>query len=305
MPNNLIFAPMRWTGLALLLTILVFSGTGCDKNEPVPAYLSIDSASFNPGPAEGNKIQQIVAVRCAVNGKTLGVFELPAKIPVLSTGKFKVQLLPYVRINGSRQKHEWFSVCKSIDTVLTFSASKVVKLSNVVFSYRSSIQLKWLEDFEDNNSTLIKVNIPQGDTAGITTVPFDLEGRYKSNTHAYTVTMKASDTLKVFDLRSFDQFTNFPSEVADIYLEIDVNTPVELQLALNRRKPGQSNEYVPYLQINPTDGIWKRFYVNLKYEIASNDPATEYIIILSGTKPEELKSEARVHIDNIRLVYTN
>lgn len=304
-PNNLIFATMRWIGIATIVLLVSLLGAGCDKSEGVPAYLSIDSTSFTAGVNQGNNYQQIDAVGVTVDGKVIGIFELPAKIPVFVAGKKKVSLLPYVRLNGSRTKFTWYSTMNSVDTFLTFTASRTTKFVNPTFTFRSTIKISWLEDFEDNNSTLIKANLPPSDTAGIFKTDFDLNGRFKSKTLAYAVKLKTNDTLKVFDLTSFDRFNDFPAQVSDIFFEIDLNTPIELEIALNRRKPGQSFEYVPYLQINPTDGSWKRFYINLQYEIASQPKGTEYVILISGTHAPDKKTDSEVLIDNIRLNFTN
>lgn len=300
--NKLTFAPtMRFLILAMGCLFVLIGG--CTKNQVVPAYLAIDSASFLASGAQGNNIQDIRVVKVLVDSREIGMFDLPAKVPILKEGKLKIQLIPYVLINGSSTQVARYTSLLSADTTLNFTASKTTKFSNPIFKFRSTTKMAWVEDFEDNNSTLIKGNLLSGDTMGIRSTNFSLNGRYGGSTNALFVRMKDVDSIRVFDLKSFDIFTGFPSIEADIFMEMDINSPVPLEIALSRKLPNQIAEYVPYMQINSTDGKWKRFNVNFKYETAGHSTATEYRIIISGGKSASERNLNDVLIDNIRLNY--
>jgi len=52
-----------------------------------------------------------------------------------------------------------------------------------------------------------------------------------------------------------------------------------------------------------TGGNWKRFYINLIYELYNQPGETEVQLMISPMKPEELKTAQEIFIDNIRFSY--
>jgi hypothetical protein len=62
-------------------------------------------------------------------------------------------------------------------------------------------------------------------------------------------------------------------------------------------------EYVPYVTVNATNNEWKRFYINLIYEIQGQPANTQYEIFFSLDKPQNFEGSTEFLIDNIRLSY--
>ncbi len=290
--------------ILIIFTLVLF--VSCDrKKEAIPAYLHIDSLTFKAGPGRGNDIQEFAAVYCYLGDNLLGIFETPVDIPILAQGLHRIQLFPAVRLNGSRSNFAMYKSARGIDTLLQLNPRQVTKLSNAQFGFRSNANLRWMEDFEDNNSKLVDMNKAKGDTSLIASEYFELNGKYAGNSLVYEIQMKGTDTLKIYDLQSFEKFDQMPTDGTDIMLEFDIKTPIGVQLAL-RRENSVSDNYVPYLFINPTNGEWKRFYTNLVYEIGGQPGDSKYTIIFAVTKlggynPGDIK----IMIDNIRLSYLN
>lgn len=300
--NSRLFLPfMRLLLASFIAIILLQSCKGID--EPIPAYLHIDSLDIAVKAGQGNNIHQIKAIEAYSDGELLGIFELPATIPLHRVGKSKISIVAAVNLNASKNKIAVHSSFIPTDTVLNFEAGKITKIASVPLNYRNNTNFKWLEDFEDNSSTVINISIPPDDTAFIETVPFDLNGKFKGNTKVYSAIIHKSDTTKYIDLGSFNQFENIPSDGRDIFLEFDVKCDADVQLALKRTN-GSGAEYVPYLAVYATGENWKRIYVNLVYEIGGQAADTKYQILFSSSFGAA-SVDRKIQIDNIRLTYNN
>lgn len=286
---------------ALLAIICIFAG--CDREtEPVPSYIRIDSVNVYANASQGNDIHDISAVNVYVDEQFLGLFEIPSTIPVLFTGKRKLSVIPSVRLNGSSNQHVIHRLFNRTDTVIDLTAGNITALGNLTFTYKNNAEFPWLEDFEDNNSSLVRLFSSAGDTSYIVTEPFSLKGRFKSNTKCMKVVMSAADTAKTIDMASFKYFGNLPFMGTDIMFEFDIKTPIPVQMAMIR-KNSSGKIYLPYVYIFETGGEWKRFYINLIYELYNQPADTEVQLMISPMKPAEIKNGQEIFIDNIRFSY--
>lgn len=291
----------RFCGYILFIFILLLSCNG--KEEAIPSYLKIDSVSIQVNSGQGNEVQQIKGVYLYSPSQLLGLFELPAVIPIHEQGSIKLSLVAAVYLNGSKNRLIPHTGILPLDTTLNLNRGKISSINNPTFSFRTNSSFIWTEDFEDNSSTLVGINIPKGDTSLITQQPFDLDNRFKGITKVYSVLLKAADTAKYMDIGYFKNFENLPADNRDVFLEFDINTNHPVQLALKRQNSA-GQEYVPFLYIFNTNGMWKRFYVNLIDEIAQQPSDTKYQILFSSDVAAS--SHARYfHFDNIRLSYNN
>jgi hypothetical protein len=276
---------------------------GCDReSEPIPSYIRIDSVSVNTLVGQGNPIHEISALNIYIDEQFIGVFEIPCTVPVLFAGKHKLSVIPSVRINGAVNQHVVHRLFKRTDTTIDLIEGKVTSAGNITLQYKDNVEFPWLEDFEDGNSELVRLFSSKGDTSYITTDAFSLNGRYEGNTRCMKVVIAAADTAKTIDMASFKYFGNLPYFGTDIMFEFDIKSPVPAQVAMIR-KNSNGQIYLPYVYLFETGGKWKRFYINLIYELYNQPADTEIKLLISPIKPEELKTEQIILIDNIRLSY--
>lgn len=285
---------------ACLLFIFLPSCKG--KDEPIPSYIQIDSVSVSASGLQGNKIQQISALQVFVDGDLLGIFEIPAVIPAHYTGKHTISLIAVTFLNGSSSQRAVYRPLLIADTTATLTSGSITKFNFAVFKYRPATQFLWTEDFEDANSSVVLKNTEPGDSQLIKTVPFDLKGKFMGNTKALEIQLKGSDTSKYIDVISFNTFAGLPITGTDINLEFDILSPVNVQVALDRIS-GSVHEYVPFLFLNSTDSKWKRFYLNLVPEIASQPNSNTYKIYFTIYRPSSANGDVKIYLDNIRFCY--
>jgi hypothetical protein len=285
-----------------LLAALIFL-SGCDREtEPIPSYIRIDSVSVKTLAGQGNPIHEISALNVYIDEQFIGVYEIPCTLPVLFTGKHKLSVIPSVRINGVVNQHVVHRLFKRADTTIDLMEGKITAAGNIILQYKDNIEFPWVEDFEDGNSELVRLYSAKGDTSYITTEAFSLNGRYEGNTRCMKVVIAAADTAKTVDMASFKYFGNLPFMGTDIMLEFDIKTPVPVQVAMIR-KNSSGKLYLPYVYLFETGGKWKRFYINLIYELYNQPADTEIQLLISPIKTEEIKTEQIILIDNIRFSY--
>jgi hypothetical protein len=298
---------VRTFGGIHLFIALIFSSIGIlscrDEHKGIPAQISIDSVSLNPSTFQGNNIHQIRGVQVFANDELLGNFEIPCKIPITKLGNVKIQILPLVYINGSKNNLGIYTpLAAYLDTFL-LQAGKRVQIQPV-FTFRTNAFVRWNEDFEDNNSTLIPIAPSPfpGDSISIANTNFDLNGKFKSTTKAYRILFENIDSSKYIDIGSFEEFKDLPLDGSSVFFEFDVKSDLPIQLAM-RRQNSTSNELVPYLLINKTEGQWKRFYVNLVFELANQPAGTSIRLFFDINKPEVCTVSREIFIDNLRLSF--
>ncbi len=278
--------------------------SGCKyRDEGIPGRIAIDSIQLNIDPANGNLIHQIAGVQVFANQELLGNFQLPCKIPVDKLGAVQLDIYPLVYINGSSSNLTLYTPLDGYRDTLTLEAGKTQSLIPT-FKHRSSTVVKWTEDFEDNNSTLVPISPSPfpGDTVGIVSSPFDLDGKFNGNSKVYRFCFENTDTAKYFDAGSFLEFSDLPTNGSGVFFEFDIKTDLPVQLALKRRNP-TTTELVPYMVVNPTNGKWKRFYVNLVYELANQPANTSIRIFFDVNKPANSVANREILFDNLRLSY--
>lgn len=278
--------------------------TGCkDRDEGIPSRISIDSINLNIDPANGNAIHQIAGVQVFANQELLGNFQLPCKIPVDKLGAVQIDIYPLVYINGSSSNLTLYTPLEGYRDTLNLTAGQTLPVIPT-FKHRASVVVKWAEDFEDNNSTLVPISPSPfpGDTVGIVSSPFNLGGRFSGNSKVYRFCFENIDSAKYFDVGSFLEFSDLPTNGTGVFFEFDIKTDLPVQLALKRRNPS-TTELVPYMVINPTNGVWKRFYVNLVYELANQPANTSVRIFFDVNKPANSVANREILFDNLRLSY--
>ncbi len=290
--------------IAVLLFVLLITLPACkDKETGTPSRIAIDSITLNVDPAFGNEIHQIKGVQVFANQELIGNFELPCKIPIDKLGEVQLDIFPLVFINGSSSNLTLYVPFEGFRDTVNLTAGNTQQVTPN-FKHRKSTVVRWNEDFEDNNSTLVPI-LPSpfpGDTFGIVSRPFDLEGKFKSDSKVFRFCFENTDTAKFFDAGSFLEFADLPINGSAVFFEFDIKTDLPVQLAMRRKNPS-TTELVPYMVINPTNGKWKRFYVNLVYELANQPTGTSIRLFFDVNKPANSVAGRDIFFDNLRLSY--
>ena len=278
----------------------------CDKEqEPIPAYLHITNFSFSTSSTQGLNTSDITSAKVFVNGKEMGNYELPATIPVIADGNCVVMLLPNVKENASSTAQKYFKPYTAYYDTLTLEKGKIDTLFPKTL-YRSNTTFKWLEDFEDQTIS----TIPSGSNnlkdsfACIPTSSPGVNQPFSGSKYCGYIHAK-SDSFLVFERCNLNTFNDIPFLGTDVYVEIDIKSNVALQVGVYTYPNGTDIDQNPVMVINPTNGIWKKIYVNLKPQIGDLKAGTPLRLFFGFYKTTGDTEEKFVYLDNLKLVYVN
>ncbi len=294
--------PKHGESFLFSLAFLFLLATSCKVEKSfIPAYIEINQVNLDASSINGNNIHDIKAVQVYVNNQTIGTFPIPCKFPVDAGGKVEIQAVPFVKNNGNSQTlTPYKSVNVLLDTLQLERENTVIWTPT--FRYRSNVEVVWQEDFEDSSATFIPIRKDSLDYTRIESRPFFLNERFKDSSLVFVTRFNDIDTFRSIDMAFFSRINSLPADGRDAILEFDINTALPVLVAI-RRFGSTQIEYIPYMTVNPTNNSWKRFYINLIYEIQGQPPSTQYEIFFSLDKPQNHPGSTEFLIDNIRLSY--
>ncbi|MCC7302913.1 MAG: hypothetical protein IT233_09735 [Bacteroidia bacterium] len=263
---------------------------GCslfDKDEPVPAYISIPAIQLTTDyPNQGSSSHKIVDAWVYVDNNPVGTFELPAKFPVIATdGTHKITIYAGIKMNGIstlRIKYPFYDEYTG-DHVLT--AGQVTTITPTV-AYTSSSTFPWREDFESAGHTFIDT-FTIARLTQVTDVVF--EGNKSGHVHLNTDTFAC-------ELRSAPLLT-VPAGGRAVFLELNYKCSHSFNVGI----VNSNLEHLISLVVNKSEN-WNKIYINLTGEINYPPATTNPKIYLTMMKPSNI-STADFWFDNVKLVY--
>ncbi|MGB4490844.1 MAG: hypothetical protein WBI75_06885, partial [Bacteroidales bacterium] len=139
--------------LIFLIFFVVFF-TSCewlDPDEKLPCYIKIDSVKLNVRPGEGSASHAINTVWVYVDGQRSGVYELPAKFPLLFEGSNEVIIMPGIKLNGISTTRAVYPFYDDYKVNINLSPLEEIELVPV-YHYVEGIKFHFIEDFETPGS---------------------------------------------------------------------------------------------------------------------------------------------------------
>lgn len=243
--------------LLLLLTI-----ASCDiinPEEALPSYIQVNEFQLTTNEtSQGSDNHQITDVWAFVNGEALGVFELPATIPVLAAGMQNITLLAGIRENGLRSTPVIYPLYSRYEINLDL-VPEAINLITPTIEYISNSIFVLLEDFENDNINLQGIN--NGIINRVTNPTQVLSGNGAGIISLLEVATEITTIPTFLDLPT--------SGGTPVYLEIDYRTNVELEVGLvgfntSTATPMQATSYKVILC--PITN-WNKVYINFQKDL--------------------------------------
>ncbi len=234
----------------------------------------------------------------------MGNFELPITIPVLAEGNVKVEVFPNVKENGISNSQKIYKPYEPYTDTVSLNKNEVDTVKPAT-KYRLLTSFPWIEGFESPSITLIKSgsNNTNDSIIRLPTSTPGVDQPFSGSDNCGFVKV-TSDSFVVFERSSYNSFSNLPNLGTDIYVEMDVKSNVNLQVGI-WTDDGLDIVQVPVMVAFPTNGKWKKFYVNLKPETGGLKSGTVVRIFFGFYKDETDSEDKYLYIDNIKLLYVN
>ncbi|MBK6905150.1 MAG: hypothetical protein IPH04_20700 [Saprospirales bacterium] len=289
------------------LPILYFSLAGilllgsCDlinPEEQVPAYVYVQPFSLqaNPNIDAGSLDHRITHVFAYVGSEFLGIYSLPALIPVLLEGEQEVLLDPGIRENGVSITIGIYPFYERYQKTLDLSPGKIDTLSPVT-RYRSNSKVHFIEDFESG----LPIFSEDRDQNALTFLDVTTEEVFEGANSGFV----RLDTLNAFFDAGTDRNQTFMlGEGGKVFLEVNYKTDIDVLFGLVEiDNTGQAFSYYDY-GLLPRE-TWNKVYFNLT-DLVTTTNAEEYQIAVTAGLPFQngkfTLPEAFVYLDNIKLI---
>jgi len=284
---------MKSIHVHFLLVIIAFQACNMvNPKETIPTFIKIDSVrliSTDPT-IHGSVSQKITDVWVYYNRQLLGAFQLPAKVPVLSTTRGELQIVAGIwdnGLSGTRAKYPFYT----LDT-FSFSPSPTATLHHIpTFNYRTADSLSTVYlnyDFEQGNA----FGPLYGDTTFIkTNTPEDVfEGNWSDK-------LELSDSAKFGQSATVIDYTLPNDKMCYLELNYKNDVPFELKAEVHQ---SSSVFNVKLIGVNTSDK-WGKIYVNFG-TIAASYPNATFKFVIEATLPTG-KTSGKVLIDNFKIIH--
>jgi hypothetical protein len=274
--------------------------SGCEKkNDPdlIPSYLHIQQIGLNSTYQQGTSSQKITDAWVYVNETLIGAFELPATVPILAEGEQKITIRPGIKINGISNTRTIYPFFTDLKKNLILVRDSVVNFNDTITSYRESATFPWIENFDLSGITL---DTTRKSTVGIRKISDpDLIFHNPGEDNNYSAFISMDADTAVFEATTTQTY-DFPNDGSAIFLEMNFLTNHPLVVGVFYTASGIRVQR-PLLILNKTDQ-WNKIYVNLTVPTYDTPGAKDFQIFF-GTQKEDGTEEAKIYLDNIKLVH--
>jgi hypothetical protein len=292
---------MKLKRFALPLIIVIVANVlgSCElinPEEEIPSYISIDKIGFKSNITYDTDSYDIRDAWVYIDDDLAGAYELPAKFPVLKTGRHKVTVRAGIYLNGISATRSSYPFYIPYDTTIDLEAGRVIKIKPNT-TYYSNVKMVWTENFENPNITLKKTKF--SDTI------FKLSPNTGENYFKYGGNFSGIINLtkeKPYFECITDTFYVLPHGDHPSFLELNYKTNNTFSVSVEIHTTGGLDRQ-EYLTITKTEE-WKKIYVNLTPVTNIYPKAYGYKIFFNHLK-DECVAEAKILIDNIKLVRGN
>lgn len=291
------------------LVLLGLVLTGCKKDPAiVPAYLHIDAMKVNADYAKhGTSSSRITTVWVEVDGEYIGVYELPAIVPVAANGTHRITLTPGINLNGIQSLRNIYEFYTEYEQTFNFEENKDYwpnasddSIAEVTYSPRTYYTYDNLEDFEGlslafERSTRADTGLVRSTDSAFLNVDPSINETNNAVGYSYL-----GDADLLFEVVSVKEYTDLPAGGANVYLEMNYKIDAVVTVGVFRNAEGQVDQ-VPVVSLYPNDE-WQKIYINLVSEISAYPNAEGFRIFLGGVNLEG-NGPKELLFDNIKLVY--
>ncbi len=263
-----------------------------NPKESIPTYIQIDSVQIaSAAPLiHGSVSHKITDVWVYYNLQLLGAFQLPAKVPVLSTQQGQLQVVAGIwdnGLSGTRAKYPFLSV----DT-FTFNPAPASTIQHIpMFTYRTADSQAidyFIEDFEQGNS----FGPLNGDTSFIKT---NLAGEvFEGN---WSNKLELFDTVKLGQSITIQEFALPSNKIS--YIELNYKNDIPFVLKTEVHLSGLVFQ-IDLIGLN-TSTSWNKIYVNFG-TVAATYPGATFKFMLQATLPDNT-TQGKVLVDNFKIIH--
>lgn len=263
-----------------------------DNEDPIPAYLILDNPSLSTLAEQGANTHNITDVWVFDDQELLGIFPLPAKVPIIADGnEHKITIFAGVRNNGVQSNSLRYPFMKPVvaDVNLVAQEEKVIPLE---FSYVPETKFDIVEDFEGPHEFVTDPSPTDGVAIEITT-----EEVLSGNGAGHVI--MDTDTSR-FERTTLGYFPKAQNAGVFTFVEMDYKSDVPFLVGyIIQTDQVVSKNYT--ILLKPSD-TWNKIYIDLSTPIAASN-VVSYTMTLASSVTNSTTLPANIYFDNIKLLH--
>jgi len=276
--------------LVLFTTLLLFSCNIINKNEPKIGVIRVKAFKVvNNGNDYGSLSSKVSHVWVSYGGKSLGVYELPAEIPLLEGQKLPLILAGGVKKNGISESIVDYPMYNALFDTITVTENSVKDYDTISVEYLQGAQMKFHENFELGNNFYEDMD---GNTE-TNVFPVANANIFEGNKSGYIGLI--SETNKRIEVAS-NAFTL--SRNKKHYLELNYKCNMVFNIGLVGNDLGQVLK-LPIITISKKDS-YNKIYIQLN-SITDNLTDRNFKVYIFAEKPSDLPL-GEIYLDNIKVL---
>ncbi|MCB9080263.1 MAG: hypothetical protein H6555_00960 [Lewinellaceae bacterium] len=289
--------------LGLFIPLLVMSACELiNPEEAIPAYLRVEPFTLTTTATQGSNSQKITEAWLFVDDDFLGVYALPATIPLLVTGEGTIRLEPGIKDNGIASTPEIYPFYQPFTQTVTLAPDQTVTLRPTT-TYKPTTRFALIENFE-RGSHLFPFLVSGTDVNRITIV-----GGVDAFEGNGSGLLRVTTDAPLATIATGARFRDLQASNINVYLEVNyrAEAPVVFGLLAYNQVGQASNGDIVFAAGFNASPTWNKIYFNLTQVLLERQPAEFQLLMQTalpaGENGQPAPAAANIWLDNIKLVH--
>lgn len=276
--------------------LLLFAGCRVFENETlVPGYIYVPSftLSTHADGSQGDNVSELSDIWVYESGSVEGAFKYPLLIPIQKNGPTNISFDAGVMRTGQSNERIPYPLISRYNVTLDLQPGKIDTVIPA-FRYYDLCEFLMIEDFDNASGFLWKTYRGQeGDSIMRYNGPL---ARTPGKSSGQVLLSDSTDDYEMVSVNSF------PLRSGErVFLEVDYNSDQMLRFGMYATDITGVPSLIPMFYSNPTNGSWKRVYIDLSEEIGVRGAGTTYQLFIRMLRTPD-GSLPLVLLDNIKLI---
>lgn len=290
--------------VALLFLLAFPACTKLDRPEPVPAFIYIDHIDLHTTATEGSNSSSMDLTWIYVDDNPVGVFELPAMVPVLKEGEHKLAVYGGIKRDGIAGAHTRYPFYQPyVISNYNFSQGNVDSLTGSKQPYVTYYPSTQMDIWADADFEVVGTYFtadPTSDT--IMNRETDPAIVFEGN-GCGSIALSANQTY--FKAITQQQF-HIPQSGIPVYVELNYACNNTLRVGLQSTNPGGTASIDNTVIRSTVDDngvmVWKKIYCDFTEVVGIAGTVTYSEIYFKMIKDDGVTNPV-AYIDNVKLLY--
>ncbi|MGB4959550.1 MAG: hypothetical protein WBO36_08745 [Saprospiraceae bacterium] len=276
------------SGFVLLIFLVqCLSCTLTDNDQPIPSFLDLRDPQVLTSDLGGTDTHKITDVWVFADGQILGVFPLPARVPLINTDNdTEITILAGIRNNGMNDTPVFYPFYRSIVKVIKPIPNEAINIP-LVFQYILDAKVPINESFETSN--VFSLDFDNNPATNISVISGDASIGQKCGKVSF-------DTFSTLEVGSTIRIADNQNARGKSYIELDYKGDGEIAVGIAKTTNGIIKaEYVLFV---PARAVWNKIYIDVTDKLSPRD-YDEYRLIF-GFRKTGASTQSSILIDNIK-----